>query len=217
MTKQAYIHALRFQRLNEVYDPLIRHFLRENTFKGRLIQQAQIQPGQRVLDIGCGTGTLTLLIKQRHPDSDVGGIDGDPEILAQARAKALISGANVTFAQGMAFALPYPDNSFDRVLSSLVFHHLTRENKRQAIAEIHRVLRPAGEVHFADWGRPQNIVMRAAFLSVQLLDGFGTTQDSVRGHLVELLTEAGFQEARETAAFMTMIGSLCLYRARKDS
>ena len=116
----------------------------------------------------------------------------------------------------MAFALPYPDNSFDRVLSSLVFHHLMRENKWQAIAEIHRVLRPGGEVQIADWGKPQNAVMRAAFLSVQLLDGFATTQDSVRGHLVELLTDAGFKEARETAAFMTMMGSLCLYRARKD-
>ena len=217
MTEQAgYIHALRFQRLNQVYDPLIRYFLRENTFKRRLIQQAHIQPGQRVLDLGCGTGTLTLLVKQHHPDSDVLGIDGDPAILAQARAKSLAARANVTFTQGMAFSLPYPDNSFDRILSSLVFHHLTREHKRRAIAEIYRVLRPGGEVHIADWGKPHNAVMRAAFLSVQMLDGFATTQDSVTGQLVGLLADAGFQEARETEACMTIMGSLCLYRARKN-
>ena len=217
MTEQAgYIHALRFQRLNQIYDPLIRYFLRENTFKRRLIQQAHIQPGQRVLDLGCGTGTLTLLVKQHHSDSDVLGIDGDPAILAQARAKSLAARANVTFTQGMAFSLPYPDNSFDRILSSLVFHHLTREHKRRAIAEIYRVLRPGGEVHIADWGKPHNAVMRAAFLSVQMLDGFATTQDSVTGQLVGLLADAGFHEARETEACMTILGSLCLYRARKD-
>lgn len=218
MIEQAgYIHALRFQRLNQVYDPLLRYFLRENTFKRRLIQQAHIQPGQWVLDVGCGTGTLTLLIKQRHPDSDVIGMDGDPAILAQARVKALVARANLTFTQGLAFALPYSDNSFDRVLSSLVFHHLTREHKRRAMAEIYRVLRPGGEVHIADWGKPHNAVMRAAFLSVQMLDGFATTQDSVTGELIGLLADAGFQDARETEAFMTIMGSLCLYSARKDS
>ena len=217
MTNQAgYIHALRFQRLNQVYDPLIQRFLRENTFKRRLIEQAQVQPGQRVLDVGSGTGTLTLLVKQQHPDSDVIGIDGDPAILAQARAKALAAQAHVTFTQGMAFALPYPDASFDRVLSSLVFHHLTREQKRRAIAEIYRVLRPGGEVHIADWGKPHHVAMRAAFLTVQLLDGFATTQDSVTGLLVGLLAEAGFQAARETEALMTVMGSLCLYSAHKD-
>lgn len=217
MTGQTgYIHALRFQRLNQVYDPLIQYFLRENTFKRRLIEQAQVQPGQRVLDVGSGTGTLTLLVKQYHPDSDVVGIDGDPAILAQACAKALAAQKDVTFTQGMAFALPYPDASFDRVLSSLVFHHLTREHKRRAITEIYRVLRPGGEVHIADWGKPQNAVMRAAFLTVQLLDGFATTQDSVTGLLVGLLAEAGFQAARETEALMTVMGNLCLYSAHKD-
>lgn len=212
-----YIPALRFHWLTPLYDPILRWILRESTFKQRLLEQARIQRGYRVLDLGCGTGTLALLITKSHPDAEVVGIDGDPAILEIARAKAAKAGLEVGFDHGMAFELLYPDNSFDRVISSLLFHHLTRENKIRTLREVFRVLRPGGELHVADWGKPQNGLMRALFLFVQILDGFGTTTDNLKGLLLDLLSAGGFQEVKETARYMTMLGSLSLYKAWKPA
>ncbi len=213
--KQQYIPALRFDWLTNFYDPLIRWFLRESTFKRRLIQLAQIENGHRVLDIGCGTGTLTLMTKRAFPKADVLAIDGDAHILDIARRKAQQENLVVTFERGMSFNLPYPDGSFDRVVSSLLFHHLTRENKERTLREIFRVLRPGGELHVADWGKPHNTLMRAAFYLVQLLDGFTTTQDNVNGLLPAMLVESGFRDVTETSRFSTVFGTLSIYSGRK--
>jgi SAM-dependent methyltransferase len=104
---------------------------------------------------------------------------------------------------------------FDRVVSSLLFHHLSRESKERTLDEVFRVLRPGGEFHMVDWGRPRNAFMRVAFLAVQLLDGFPTTRDNVNGLLPRLLIKAGFQEVREIADLSTVAGTLSLYSARK--
>lgn len=212
-----YIPALGFDRLTPLYDPLMRWTLRESTFKPKLVEQAQIESGHRVLDLGCGTGTLALLIKKTHPDSDVVGLDGDPKALEIAKAKTARAKVQVGLDQGMCFNLPYPDHSFDRVLSTLLFHHLSRENKLRTLREVFRILRRGGQLHVADWGRAQNQLMRLAFLPVQMLDGFSTTADNVSGLLPELLRGAGFQGVNEFAHFMTMFGTLSLYRARKPS
>jgi ubiquinone/menaquinone biosynthesis C-methylase UbiE len=96
----------------------------------------------------------------------------------------------------MAFELPYPDASFDRVISSLLFHHLTRENKERTLREVFRVLRPGEELHVADWGKAQNWPMRVAFLLVQMLDGFETTADNVNGLLPELFAWPGLWKSK---------------------
>lgn len=210
-----YIPALRFHWLTPLYDLVLRWVLRESAFKRRLVEQALIKDGHKVLDVGCGTGTLAILTKRLHPGAEVIGLDGDPQILQVAERKAAKAGANVRFTCGMAFDLPYPENSFDRALSSLLFHHLTRENKVRALNEAFRVLRPGGQLHIADWGRPQNRFLRGAFVLVQTLDGFKTTADSVTGILVDLLQEAGFAGPEETTQYVTVLGTLALYRARK--
>lgn len=189
--RDEYIPALKYDWLTPLYDPLIRWTLRESIFKRHLVKQAGIQRSHRVLDLGCGTGMLTLLIKSHHPKADVLGLDADPKVLEVARAKAVKAGLNVKLDHGTAFELPYPDASFDRVISSLMFHHLTRERKERTLREVSRVLRPRGELHVADWGRAQNWPMRVAFLLVQMLDGFETTADNVSGLLPELFRMAG--------------------------
>ena len=99
------------------------------------------------------------------------------------------------------------------MVSSLLFHHLDRATKLAALREIHRVLAPGGQFHLADWGRANSLLMRAAFLFVQLLDGFATTADNVRGRLPALMTAAGLADAAETARLATPCGTLSLYRA----
>src|SRR3972149_8626936 len=210
-----YIPALKYAWLTPLYDPLLRRPMRQSTFKPRLVEQARIEKDHRVLDLGCGTATLTLLSKRDHPGANVIGLDGDSKVLAIARAKAAKAGLDVTLDHGMAFELPYPDDSFDRVFSSLLFHHLTREIKDRTLREVFRVLRPGGELHVADWGKAQNGFMRIAFLFVQMLDGFSTTVDNVSGLLPELFRAAGFEEVQETAQYATIVGTLSLYKARK--
>lgn len=215
MRRRPFVPALGFRFLTRLYDPLIRLTMREQLWKERLIDQAGIQPGQRVLDLGCGTGTLDLLIKSKHPDVDVVGLEPDPEILAIARKKASKSGAGIRFDMGYADQLPYPDASFDRVVSSLVFHHLRHNAKVRAFGEVVRVLRPHGELHLADIGRPSNAIVGVAAMPLRLIDGVGATQDNLAGRLPAMMADAGFSEVTETGRLF--LGAVCLYRASKPA
>jgi SAM-dependent methyltransferase len=209
-----YVPALGYRTLTRFYDPVVALTTREHTFKRRLLREAGIAGG-RVLDLGCGTGTLSVWAKQSHPGAEVVGVDGDPEILKIARKKAERSGVDVRFDRAMAYDLPYPDDSFQRVLSSLLFHHLDHDGKGNAVGEVFRVLAPGGELLVADWGRPSSRLMRALFFGVQLLDGFENTRDNVQGRLPSLFTQAGFREVDVLREYATIYGTLTLYRARK--
>lgn len=214
--KNRYTPALGYDFLTSLYDPVVRLTTRERTFKRALIKQADICGNHRVLDLGSGTGTLTLWIKEAHPDAQVTGVDGDPKIIGIAKRKALGAGINVSFDRALASALPYPDETFDRVLSSLFFHHLSRDQKSAALAEAFRVLKQDGELHVADWGKPANPLMRSLFMSIRLLDGFDNTAANARGELPELFLSAGFRKAATRCAFPTVFGTLALYSAIKS-
>ena len=207
-----YIPACGHDLLTPLYDVTIKWLMPEDRFKRHLIRQAGIERGHRVLDLGCGTGTLTILIKQTHPDSEVVGLDGDPRVLEIARAKARKAGVEIAFHEGMAFQLPYPDGSYDRVLCSLVLHHLTTENKRRALKEVYRVLRPGGELHVADIGKPSNLMAYLISLFIRL---FESVSDNIKGLLPQMFAQAGFFQVEETTRFMTIVGTLALYKARK--
>ncbi|MGH2602529.1 MAG: class I SAM-dependent methyltransferase, partial [Dehalococcoidia bacterium] len=166
---EPYITACGNDRLTPLYDLLIRLKMREGTVKRRIIELVRLAPGERLLDIGCGTGTLGLLAKRIVPGSVVVGVDGDPKILAIARRKAARERLDVTFDEAMAYDLPYADRSFDAVVSSLVFHHLTPDQQAATLAETLRVLRPGGAFVVADLAPPHNRLMRATPLVRRLL------------------------------------------------
>ena len=127
---------------------------RERAFRERLVQLARLEPGQAVLDVGCGTGSLAIAVKQRVGRSGtVQGIDASREMIARARRKASNGGVDVTFTQGVVEALPFPDRQFDAVLSTLMLHHLPREARNQCARELRRVLTPGGRVLAVDFGR----------------------------------------------------------------
>lgn len=179
-----YVPALRFRRLTRWYDPVRRVALKEDRFKALLVAQAGLAPRQRVLDLGCGTATLTMMLKRACPGAAVVGLDGDPGVLSIARTKVAAAGLDIALRAGMVFAPPFAPASFDRIVSSLLFHHLATEDKRRTLAA-RDLLRPDSELPIADWGRPQNGFMRLAFLGVQLLDGPATTGDNAhRSHPV---------------------------------
>ena len=210
--RNEYIPALTFDWLTSLYDPLMRWTMRESVFKRRLVEQAGLEKGHRVLDLGCGTATLTILIKKTQPGAEVVGIDGDRKILEIARDKVKREGLEIPFYEGMAFDLLCRDDYFDRAFSSLMFHHLTRDDKSRTVREIRRVLRPGGELHVADFGEPQNVFMRAISLVVR---HFEEASDNVQGLLPEMFQKAGFEQIEETAHYMTIFGALSLYKARK--
>ena len=211
-TRHQYIPALRFGWLTRLYDPVIRWTMREDLFKPCLVQQVGMQPGHRVLDLGCGTATLTILLKQHQPQSTVVGLDGDPVVLARAREKAAAAGVDISFDEGMAYQLPYPDRSFDRVVASLLLHHLTLDNKRRALRETFRVLKLGGELHIADYGRPHTFLMACVSLIVRWLE---EAYEHVKGMVPGLIREAGFTHVEETGRYTTAFGTLVLIRAVK--
>ncbi len=210
-----FIPALRFKALTRFYDPIVQLTTRDSTVKQALIDAAQVPENATVIDVGCGTGTLAIRLKQRHPSAQVIGLDADPAILRLAEVKARKAAVNITLVEGNATALPFDDAFADRVVSSLFFHHLQRDGKRRAFIEIMRVLAPGGELHIADWGTPENWLMRLLFFPVRVLDGFANTRDNVQGRIAAMLKEAGADSVDETARFATVFGTLTLLTASK--
>lgn len=210
------IPALRFDFLTPLFDPVLRWTMREQVFKRALVEQAGLAENARVLDVGCGTGTLLVELSRRRPGARLTGLDADSRILAIGAAKAVKQRASIQFTRATSTEMPYPSGSFDRVVSSLFFHHLDRTAKMATLREIHRVLAPDGELHIADFGKASGHLARLAFYQVQWLDGFATTRDSVEGLLPEFCFQAGFSRAAETRRFDTLFGTLALYVVNKS-
>ncbi|NLI93330.1 MAG: class I SAM-dependent methyltransferase [Peptococcaceae bacterium] len=176
------------------------------------MQEASILNNDRILDLGCGTGTLAILIKQACSSSEVIGIDADQKILEIAKEKIRNAGLNITLDHGAAPNLPYADESFDLVVSSLVFHHLTRTNKIFTLKEINRILRPNGHLLLADFGKPENFPM---YLVSLVMRNFEETTDNYKGLLPKMIHEAGFDQVKEVLQYSTLFGTLCLYKGCK--
>lgn len=182
------------------------------------IEAAVAELGEpRILDVACGSGTLALRLKARLPSAHVVGLDGDSAILRSARSKARRRQAEIHWVHGLSHSLPFPDHSFDAVVSSLFFHHLSPAGKRQAATEMSRVVRPGGTLLLADFDRPRNVWMNAAFLLAQMIDGFTNTADHRAGRIPGMLSDVGWKQIEIRRDWNTWLGTLTLLAARKDS
>lgn len=210
------VPALGFDELTPLYDAVVGRTIPEARIRGQLIDQAGIEPGDRVLDLGCGTGTLLSEIAADVPDASLVGLDADARILETARAKVADAGIDVALHRGSGTALPYADGSFDRVVSTFVLHHLVPDDKRAALAEVRRVLAPDGQLHVADWGPPSGIVPRIGFAIVRAFDGLERTRAHADGSWTRFLDEAGF-DVEAAGAIDTVWGTLEFHRAEPKS
>lgn len=175
------------------YDLLINVVLlgKERAWRETTAEMAAIKPGDKVLDVGCGTGSLTLAAQARAGASgEVYGIDAAPEMVEVARSKAARSGANVDFRIGLVEQIPFPDGFFDVVLSSLMIHHLPDDLKRRAFVEMRRVLKPGAHVFAVDFEPPTSPLVRHLLTHSH---SRGMMRVDVHEY-VPMMEEAGFEQ-----------------------
>jgi ubiquinone/menaquinone biosynthesis C-methylase UbiE len=177
------------------------------------VDQALLKPGESVLDVGCGTGAVTIPAKMKVGSKGrAAGIDPAPEMIAVARQKAKQAGLDIDFRVGVIESLPFSDATFDVVTSSLMMHHLTDRLRVKGLAEIWRTLKPGGRILIADMRRPTGSAFSRFFTSVVFH----------HGHVVEfglqdlpgLLKEAGFVEVEQLDTHFLTIGFV---RAKKPA
>ena len=206
-----YIPAAGRDWLLVFYDPIAK-LLRTESAHRELIDEVDLRPGQRVLEIGCGTGNLTVLVKALNPQVDVVGLDPDPKALDRARRKADRRRLAVTLDRGYSDDLPYPDASYDRVLSAFMFHHLGREEKSRTLHQVRRVLRTGGSLHVLDFGgshhHSDGILARLFHRSEHLRDNAPDT-------ILALMRDAGFADPSQVAQRGSLFGRLFYYRASR--
>lgn len=216
-SKTRFVPAAGRRSLTRLYDPVIAVTMRERTFRSRFLQQitSELPDGARIVDVGCGTGTLAIELARLAPGAAVIGIDPDPAILQVAERKP--GAERVEWRRGSATSPLLEPGSADRVLMSLVLHHLGPEEKVRALRQAAQALGSAGRLHVADWGAPQDPIMRLAFFGLRLLDGFANTRDHAAGRLPSLIKDSGLTHLRTHDRLRTAWGSLELISARSAS
>jgi ubiquinone/menaquinone biosynthesis C-methylase UbiE len=208
---EEYIPALSYRFLTPFYDFIQKYIVRDVRYKSLLITQANIQPGHHVLDLGCGTGTLAILAKLAQPGAEVVGLDADPDMLKVAKYKSSLQKVPVKFDVGFTNQLPYPDESFDRVLSTIMIHHLKTPDKWQTAREVYRVLKPSGQLHIIDFGKP--VTWYGKLLS-PLLHEFEEANDNIDGKLPEIFGAPGLK-TEVVGNFWTFFGDQAFLRGDK--
>ncbi|HKU27465.1 MAG TPA: class I SAM-dependent methyltransferase [Candidatus Sulfotelmatobacter sp.] len=177
-----------------------------------LLQHAKLMPNERILDIGCGTGTFAVMAKQFYPSVDIVGLDPDPKALARASQKAEKARVSLRFDRGFADSLGYPTDTFDSVFSSFMFHHLESSNREKTLREVVRVLKPGGRFLLLDF--------EASDSGHGLMDLFHRTErlhDNSEDRILALMRQGGFSAygKLESIPVFWGLGRAGLYQATK--
>ena len=205
-----YIPPLRFHALTPAYDALVRWTCAERAFREAVIAAMDERPFSRIVDLGCGTGSLLTALCQRFPASEIIGVDADKAALRVAAGKIQNCSNEVSLRLANARHLPFPDGTVGAFTSSLFFHHLDDDGKAQVLEEVYRCLSPGGVFVIADWDRPTSAAKRAIFNVVRGLDGFEVTRLHANGRFGELIVRAGFV-TRIAASVCAPLGQITVW------
>ena len=208
---RSFVPAAGQDRWLPLYDPLTK-LLGAPSAHLALIEQANLAPGHRVLDIGCGTGSLAVTLKSRHPQVQVVALDPDEHALARAGRKAERAHATIEFVRGFADTIPFPDASFDRVFSSFMLHHLTSAEKAATLADVRRVLKSDGSFHLLDFAAPDDHHRHGVL--ARLLHRGEHLHDHATDTIVAMLGAAGLGNAELVAIRRTLFGPIAFHRAK---
>lgn len=216
-SESRYVPAAGRRGLTAIYDAAMALTMREHRWRPALTDRicASVPTGGTIIDLGAGTGTLTIAIAQRRPDCRVIGVDGDEQALAIARRKA--GSEHVEWQHALAGRELTEEDSADAVVMSLLLHHLDRPDKLLALKSASGVLRASGTLFIADWGRPQDPTMHLAFAALRLVDGRGPTADHAAGRLPQLIQAAGFRPAVRRQRLRTVWGNLEQWEAAPNA
>jgi ubiquinone/menaquinone biosynthesis C-methylase UbiE len=206
-TQRSFIPAAGSDWLLPFYD-FFTKLLGADAVHKRLLEQASIRPGDRVLEIGCGTANLAILAKRLNPTAEVVGIDPDPKALPRARKKAHHAGLQLEFREAFTEELPFPDGSIDKVLSAFMLHHIQADSRHTALREVHRVLRPGGSLLLADFEHGEH---PRSHHSPDALHRVAAPR--VQSGIAQLMLDAGFQEAKRVAHQGSLLGEVACYIA----
>ncbi len=198
-----------------LYDPFVK-LLGGDKAREMLLDQAGLQPGHRILDAGCGTGSFAVLIKRLYADVSVTGLDPDPKALGRAAAKARGAALSISFDRGFSDELPYGDACFDRVFSSFMFHHVQADRRGKTLREIRRVLAPGGSLHLLDFEPPE--ASEGNFLTRWIHSAHHLKDNSER-RILALMEQAGFVQPEKIRSGSVFFGLMrtAYYRANVGS
>jgi ubiquinone/menaquinone biosynthesis C-methylase UbiE len=211
---KTFVPALGLHGLTGAYDRVVGLVTRERRWRAELLRRVGPAPSDRIVDVGCGTGTFALMLERACPAAQIFGVDPDEAALSIARNKGASSVA-WRRAYGDELVPALGERSMTKVVSSLVLHQCPMPVKRAILRAMFDVLAPGGRLFVADYGLQRTAWMRALFRPVQLLDGIALTQPNADGRLPELIGDAGFARVEEAWVLPTPTGSISLYRAER--
>lgn len=186
------VKAFNYDFLTPFYDGILNLIGFGDQQREKIVKLLELKPGEKLLDVGCGTGSLLKAAKRLHPDNEMTGIDIDKKVLEIAKRKLVSTG--IQLVNTGAENLPFPEKSFDAVVSTLIFHHLPAAIKRKALLEIKRVLKPDGRFLLVDFGKIDGALKLVYYAEMVLrLPEAETAKDNVEGKIPSYLKEAEFE------------------------
>ncbi len=215
MEQKKYIPALGYKFLTAYYDLVIKITMPEKKFRSLLVEEIKPNGIEHILEFGFGTGQNLIIVKHENPNTKLEGLDIDLKVKAISEHKLTKIGLEIPLHLYDGNTFPFTNNTFDKVYSCLVFHQLDADTKLKCLKEIHRVLKPKGKLIIADWGKASGFLMRFTFGLVQLLDGFKTTNDNVKGRMPDFIAKAGFTDVFISKSINTVIGTFSYFTAKK--
>lgn len=213
-----FVPAAGLAGFTRAYDAVIAVTGRESKMRSALFNAVSASvagvEAPRIVELGCGTGSVSIPLAAKLPHASVIGVDIDRQALGIAQSK---HGSDaVTWLQGSATDPPQAPGEADAAIISLVLHHLTPNDQPRALEAARELLKPGGTIHVIDWGIPKGPIPRAGFPVLQQIDGKTNTDPLGKGMLPLLLANAEFAEPRKLHRFGTVWGSVEQYIARRS-